>query len=332
MPDAVRWRSQSYSTSYPANEVGQVVTLTLNPTIDGASEAEVVHPTLKIRTRNDRYNPGGGGINVARVVSRLGGDVRAVYMAGGATGAVLDELLDAADIDRQRISIAGHTRISLNVFERASGQEYRFVPEGPMVSTADVDACRELFANINCDYLVLSGSLPRGAPDDIYAQLAAKSSARVIVDSSGPALKAAVDASSTFLIKPSRGELEKLCGRQLPTIEDIEKAALSLVETGKCENVAVTLGHDGALLANACGSFFLPAIPVNASSAVGAGDSFVGGMIHALASGQSMEEAFRLGLAAAAATVLSPGTDLCRKPDVERLLMQVPATSLRANP
>ena len=118
-----------------------IVTLTLNPAIDGACEADAVHPTRKICTKNDRYNAG-GGINVARVVSRLDGDVRAVYLAGEATGIVLDELLDAAGIERLRVPIAGHTRTSLNVFERASGQEYRFVPEGPMVSAAEIDACR----------------------------------------------------------------------------------------------------------------------------------------------------------------------------------------------
>jgi 6-phosphofructokinase 2 len=311
--------------------VASIVTLTLNPAIDGACEADAVHPTRKIRTRNDRYNAGGGGINVARVVQRLGGDVRAIYLAGGATGIVLDELLDAVGIERTCIPIAGHTRISLNVFERASGQEYRFVPEGPMVSTAEINSCRVAMAGIQCDYMVLSGSLPRGVPETFYADLAGQSSARVIVDSSGPALNMAVEGGSIYLIKPSRGELEKLVGHALPAIDDIERAASSLVLSGKCENVAVTLGHDGALLANAQGSFFLPAIPVNASSAVGAGDSFVGGMVFALASGNSIEDAFRLGLAAATATVLSPGTDLCQKADVDRLLTQI-ATSTRAIP
>jgi 6-phosphofructokinase 2 len=122
--------------------VAAIVTLTLNPAIDGACEADAVRPTRKVRTKYDRYNAGGGGINIARVVQRLGGDVRAVYLAGGATGIVLDELLDADGIERMRIQIAGHTRISLNVFERASGQEYRFAPDGPMVSAAEIDACR----------------------------------------------------------------------------------------------------------------------------------------------------------------------------------------------
>jgi 6-phosphofructokinase 2 len=307
--------------------VATIVTLTLNPAIDGACEADAVHPTRKIRTRNDRYNPGGGGINVARVVQRLGGDVRAIYLAGGATGIVLDELLDAAGIERQFIPIAGHTRISLNVFERASGQEYRFVPEGPIVSAVEIDACRDTMAGMQCDYLVLSGSLPRGGPEGFYAELAKQSSTRVIVDSSGPALKAAVEGGSIYLMKPSRGELEKLVGHPLPAIGDIERAASTLVQSGKCENVAVTLGHDGALLANAQGCYFLPAIPVNASSAVGAGDSFVGGMVFALAAGANIEAAFRHGLAAATATVLSPGTDLCQKADVDRLLAQIPTST-----
>lgn len=304
-----------------------IVTLTLNPAIDAACEAQKVGPTHKIRTRKDRYNPGGGGINVARVVRRLGGKALAVYLAGGATGAVIDSLLDDHMIDRQRINIAGHTRISLNVHELGSGLEYRFVPEGPEISVAEVQVCIDAVTEISCDYLVISGSLPRGAPTNLYAKLAtmtARRKTRILLDTSGPALGAALTGGNIFLVKPSRGELERLVGRPLLTTRDIEDAASAIVTAGQCENVAVTLGHEGALLVNKGGAFRLPALPVKASSAVGAGDSFVGGMVFALASGGSVEEAFRLGLAAATATVLSPGTDLCQKSDVDRLLQQVP--------
>lgn len=314
-----------------------IATLTLNPAIDGACEAQKVGPTHKIRTRNDRYNPGGGGINVARVVQRLGGKALAVYMAGGATGGVMDSLLDDHQIDRRRIDIAGHTRISLNVHERTSGLEYRFVPEGPEVSAAEVQACIDAVNDISCDYLVISGSLPRGIPIDLYARLAvmaAKRGARVVLDTSGPALGTALKGGNIFLVKPSRGEMEKLVSRPLPIISDIENAAIDLIQAERCENIVVTLGHEGAVLVHKGGAFRLPALPVNTSSAVGAGDSFVGGMVFALASGSSMDEAFRLGLAAATATVLSPGTDLCQKSDVKRLLGQVPPapTSMPANP
>jgi 6-phosphofructokinase 2 len=304
-----------------------IVTLTLNPAIDGASEAQKVGPTHKIRTWNDRYNPGGGGINVARVVKRLGGNAKAVYLAGGATGDVMDSLLDRDAIDRRRIDIEGHMRISLNVHEQDSGLEYRFVPEGPVISLAEAQACRDVMRTISCDYLVLSGSLPRGVPEIFYSDLAAMATscgARVLLDSSGPALKRTLENGHVFLAKPSRGELEKLTGKKLPAITDIVDAARNLVTANSCYNVAVTLGHEGALLVKDKGTFMLPALPVNASSAVGAGDSFVGGMVFALASGESIENAFRMGLATATATVLSPGTDLCQKADVERVLRQIP--------
>ncbi len=305
-----------------------IVTLTLNPAIDGASEAQKVGPTHKIRTWNDRYNPGGGGINVARVVKRLGGNARAIYLAGGATGGVIDALLDRDGIERQRIDIAGHTRISLNVHEQESGLEYRFVPEGPEVSADEIEACRAVMADVACDYLVLSGSLPRGVAASFYSELAAaKVATRIILDTSGPALKATLECGNIFLAKPSRGEMEKLAGRSLPTLADITSAARDFVMTGRCENAAVTLGHKGALLVSASGEYLLPALPVNASSAVGAGDSFVGGMVFALASGKDLKAAFRMGLAAATATVLSPGTDLCQKADVDRLLAAIPTAA-----
>lgn len=312
-----------------------IITLTLNPAIDGASEAQKVGPTHKIRTWNDRYNPGGGGINVARVVKRLGGNAKAIYLAGGATGGVMDSLLDRDEIDRQRIDIAGHTRISLNVHEQESGLEYRFVPAGPEVSTSEIDACRKVMEGVACDYLVLSGSLPRGISVGFYTELAAaNTSTQIILDTSGPALKCTLEKGNIFLVKPSRGEMEKIAGRPLPALADIANAARALVTGGQSQNVAVTLGHEGALLVNAEGEYLLPALPVDASSAVGAGDSFVGGMVFALASGEDINAAFRLGLAAATATVLSPGTDLCQKADVDRLLATIPrtATSTPATP
>jgi 6-phosphofructokinase 2 len=300
-----------------------IVTLTVNPAIDGACETQKVRPTHKIRTSNDRYNPGGGGINVARVVQRLGGNAKAVYMAGGATGTVMDSLLDEHKIDRHRIYIAGHTRISLNVHEQASGLEYRFVPEGPEVSAKEVQACINVMADIDCDYLVLSGSLPSGAPADLYARIAAMAvqrKAQVILDTSGPALGVALAGGNIFLVKPSRGELEKLIGKPLLTISEIKNAANGLIKSRKCTNIAVTLGHEGALLVHESRMLHIPALPVKANSAVGAGDSFAGGMTFALASGDNIEDAFLLGVAAATATVLSPGTDLCQKADVDRML------------
>jgi 6-phosphofructokinase 2 len=298
-----------------------IITLTLNPAIDGACDAPNVGPTHKIRTTNDRYNAGGGGINVARVVRRLGGDARAIYCAGGATGGVLDSLLDRDEITRTRLDIAGHSRISMAVHDQTSGLEYRFVPEGPIISEAEWQACRATMASVSCDYLVLSGSLPCGVPDDFYAQVLANAKGiKIILDTSGRALAKTLQAGGIFLVKPSRGELEKLMGRTLNNEAAIVTAAKSIIAKGQAANVAVSMGHEGAILVRADGILHLPAIDIAAQSAVGAGDSFVGGMVFGLASGMAIDDAFKLAIAAATATVASPGTDLCHKADVDRFL------------
>lgn len=302
-----------------------IVTLTLNPAIDGSSDAPRVRPTHKIRTTNTRYDPGGGGINVARVVQRLGGNVRAIYLAGGATGGVLDNLLDRDGIARTRFDIGGHTRISQAVHELETGLEYRFVPDGPEVSAAEWQACLGEVVKVDCDYFVISGSLPRGVPVDFYSRLVAqrRPGQRFILDTSGAALRPTLETGGIFLVKPSRGELEQFAGHALADDEALLKAARGIVGAGFAQYVAVTLGHLGAMLVSGQGTMRLPAIEVEVRSAVGAGDSFVGAATHALALGQSIEQAVRLGLAAGTAAVMSPGTGLCDPADVAALLARV---------
>jgi 6-phosphofructokinase 2 len=306
-----------------------IVTLTLNPSIDGAAETDTIRPTHKIRTSNERYYPGGGGINVARVVSELGGPTRAIYAAGGATGPILDALLDKLGVPLQRIGIDEDTRISHSVFERSSGLEYRFVPEGPELQEKEWRGCLDTLAHVDCDYLVASGSLPRGVPADFYvrvAEIARAGGSRLVIDTSNAALKAAVEAGGLHLIKPSLGEFEHLVGAKLPDAEAQHRAAMALVQSGKVAMVAVTLGHLGAFLAEPNGVLRLPAMPIEAKSAVGAGDSFLAGMTLGLARGMAVREAFKLGMAAGTAAVLTPGTELCTRADVERLFAELTST------
>jgi 6-phosphofructokinase 2 len=304
--------------------MARIATLTLNPTIDGSSEAEAVQPTHKVRTMNERFDPGGGGINVARVLARLEADVEALYLAGGVTGPVLGGLLERAGLPHRAIPIAGDTRISLAVHERQSGKEYRFVPQGPLVSEGEAAACLVLIEQLDCQWLVLSGSLPRGLPDDFYARIVAIALARgvaVVLDTSGAALKATLAAGGLRLVKPSLGELEAFIGRKLENEAEIAAAAGEIVATGGAESVAVSMGHRGAILVEAGRCLVLPAIPAEVRSAVGAGDSFVAAMTHALAAGWDSERAALLGVAAGTAAVLTPGTDLCQRADIARLAL-----------
>jgi 6-phosphofructokinase 2 len=309
-----------------------IVTLTLNPAIDGASEAEVVRPTHKVRTSNARYDPGGGGINVARVIAELGRPALPVYLGGGATGGVLDGLLVERGFRPLRIAIRDHTRISQAVFERSSGLEFRFVPEGPSVASDEWQRVFGILEGLDFDWLVASGSLPRGVPDDFYVgivRIAAAKGARVVLDTSGAALQATVAAGGVYLVKPSIGEFESLVGRSLPNAADQNEAATALVRQGGVNLLAVTLGHAGALLASSAGVTRLHPPDVVAKSAVGAGDSFLGAMTFALAEGRATEDAFMLGIAAGSAAVLTPGTELCRKEDVLRLYSELVARNAR---
>jgi len=305
-----------------------IATLTLNPTIDVAYEVEKVYSTRKMRTAHEYHNPGGGGINVARVFVRLGGNARVHYMSGGATGVALDGLLDRHQLVRAHIPIEGETRVATSVLERESGKEYRFVPPGPVVSEAEWQFALDRLAEVECDYFVASGSLPGGVPEDFYARLGRMLAPRgigFVLDSSGPGLREGLAGCSVLLVKPSQGELQQLVGRELKGKDAIADAASEIVAKGQARYVAVTLGHEGAVLATADGTLFLPAIPIEARSAVGAGDSFVAAMVYALASDWSVEDAFRFGLAGGAAAVLTPGTDLARPDDIERLYAMVKA-------
>ncbi|HYU96348.1 MAG TPA: 1-phosphofructokinase family hexose kinase [Sphingomicrobium sp.] len=305
---------------------GRIATLTLNPTIDTALEAEAMVHTDKIRTSGERLDPGGGGINVARVLVRFGAPVAAIFMAGGSTGRLLDRLLQREGVERMSVPIAGETRVSVTVHERSTGHEYRLVPEGPVLSEPEWQECLRQIGETECDWFVASGSLPGGVPHDFYARVAEilrDRATRLVVDAPAGQLAPALAGGGLFLVKPSRDELEQLSGAALAETESVIEAARRIVSDGGAQNVAVSLGGDGAVLVDGSGAFVMPAVPVAARSAVGAGDSFLAAMTYAFASGADGSTALRLGVAAGAAATLSPGTDLCHPWDVTRLAAQL---------
>ena len=304
-----------------------IVTLTMNPCVDVSTSTERVQPTRKLRCATPKREPGGGGINVARVLHRLGADVLALYPAGGDSGARLGRLLQAEQVPALSLPIAGETRESLHVRELSAQQEYRFVMPGPTLAEAEWQSCLERTAALQPfpRYLVASGSLPPGVPADFYARLARLArarGARFVLDASGPALAAALQAG-VFLVKPSLGELRALTGSALENRAQWCAAAQQLVRQGQAEVVVLSLGEQGALLVTAAAVTWAPALPVPVHSAVGAGDSLVGGLLQALAAGADVRQAFVRGVAAASAALLASGTGLCQPADVERLQAQV---------
>jgi 6-phosphofructokinase 2 len=309
----------------------EILTVTPNPALDIASVTAQVRATSKLRCDHVQRHPGGGGVNVARVLQRLGAHAVALYTEGGASGQSLSEMMDAEGVARQTIAIAGQTRETFTVQEQSTGQEYRFVLEGPALAATEWQALLAAVAQqpVRPDFVVASGSLPPGVPDDFYAQLARAvhaMPARLVLDTSGTALALALEAG-VFLVKPSLRELRELTGRPLPCLADVRDTAAELVAQGKAEHVAVSLGARGALLVSAREAWFAPPLEVPVVSAVGAGDSFVAGLVWGVAAQQDLPSAFATAVACASASLLSRGSGLCAPSDVERLLRQVHITA-----
>ena len=307
-----------------------IITLTLNPALDLATTTDHVAPTHKLRCGPVRRFAGGGGINVARVLHRLGADVSAWALAGGAAGAQVQQLLAGEGVPTRLQRIAGDTRENFSVVETSTGQEFRFVLPGPTLQASEWQACLDALATHTPPprWLIASGSLPPGTPDDFYAQLARAASGRgvrVAVDTSGPPLAAALQAG-VALVKPSLRELRDLLQQPLEQAADWCAAAQSLVRSGAAHTVALSVGEQGAVLATREGVWQAPALNVPATTGTtGAGDCFLAALVWALDRGDAPAEALRWGVAAGAAALLHPGTTLAQADDVQRLVHSVPA-------
>lgn len=303
--------------------MARILTLTFNPAIDVSTSVERLIPVHKLRCGPVRRDPGGGGINVARVIHRLGGDVTAVYPAGGLIGALLQKLTLEEGVQSRAVPIAEETREDFTVVEQVSGQEYRLVLPGPPLSEGEWRACLDavLVAEERPDYIVASGSLPSGVPTDVFGRLAktaAQRGIKLVLDSTKPAVEAALQ-SGIHLIKPNLREFRELMDQPLMSKQEWIEAARRLIASRGVEAVALTLGDRGALLVAREEAWFAEGLPLKPVSSVGAGDSFLGAMVWALGAGQSLPEALRYGIAAGSAAVLAHGTGLCRVDDIERL-------------
>ncbi len=299
-----------------------IVTLTLNPALDISSSVPVVSPSHKLRCTAPVVEPGGGGINVSRVCQRLGERSVAVVPVGGAVGNRLTDLLAAEGIDARVVPLAEETRESISITEETTGHQYRFVLPGPALQAGEIEACHravtEAAADARC--LVVSGSLPEGVDPRIIADLvAALPDVDVLVDTSGSALPAALQ-SGAYLVKPSARELASVVGRTLHTEAEVTEAAIEVHGSSRVEVLVASIGAGGAIVVDHRGPHRLRAPSVQVRSTVGAGDSMVAGLAVGRQRGLDADRAAALGVAAGTATVLTEGTGLCRRDDVERLL------------
>lgn len=307
--------------------MGGIITVTMNPSIDTSCTLSQVVAEQKLRCSSPRHEPGGGGINVSRALKKLGGESLALFPSGRIFGELLISLLRQEGVSCRKIDIMGETREDFIVLEESSGNQFRFGMPGPDMREDEWRSMLELMGTLDSlpEYIIGSGSLPPGVPDDFYAQLAEKAShlgAKFIVDTSGGALRHAVQLP-IFMIKPNRRELCMLAGEDAGKDNDVETAAKTIVNKGRCENIIVSLGAAGALLVNRDRSMYVRSPSVRILSKVGAGDSMVAGIVFCLSRGCGIEEAVKYGVAAGSSAVMTPGSELCRKNVTEELYARI---------
>ncbi len=310
-----------------------ILTLTLNPTLDLSTEVPMLLPDMKLRCSEPLLDPGGGGLNVSRAIKALGGDSLALVALGGLTGERLGGLIRADGLAFLALLGPGETRTSLTVRDQASDQQFRFMLPGPTWGEADRASVFTLLrATARPGGIgVISGSQPPGVPPDFPAHLAqAMAGSRVVLDTSGPALLASVNHPIPGLevLRMDGIEAETLVGRPLATRTDTANFAQELVRRGVAQRVIMARGADGNVLAEAQRRLFVNAPLVRVKSPVGAGDSFMAGLVLAMARQQTTAEALRLAAAASAAAVMTDATHLCRPADVLALLPQVEVSEI----
>lgn len=309
----------------PAAEAIPVVTLTLNPAVDISYEIPKLMADQKVHASANRYDPGGNGINVSRALKKLRVPAHSVCVVGGEIGDFLQRLI-AHEVDHPHcLRIEGETRINITLLEQQPHVQYEVSGTGPQVNHLALQRVVDEVLNLaGQGFVVLTGSLPPGVPNDFYATLIRTlrtQAARCVVDAQSGALFHAVD-ERPFLIKPNRYELEQLVGRSLPTLEDIITEAEAL-QTRGIDYVCVSLGSEGAVLVDANAIYMAKSPAVEISSTVGAGDSLVAGLVAALSRHEDPSEALRLGIACGSGTANRPGTALFGYQQIQKLLSQV---------
>ncbi len=303
-----------------------IVTITLNPALDKSISVPELVPEKKLRALSAKVEPGGGGINISRALKKLGVASEAIFLSGGYTGKNLEALLQKEQVAFTAISILADTRENFVVFDEDKQLQYRFGMQGEAVTDKELESLMQTLATLSdTSYLVVSGSLPPGTSIIVFhqiAEVAKKINAKLIVDSSGDGLKAAVK-EGLFLIKPNLGELATLVGKEWIDYSEIVSTARQVIASGACEAMAVSMGADGAMLITATEQYQAVAPKAPVLSTVGAGDSMLAGILAGISKGWTWEKVLQYGVAAGSAATLHKGTELCRIEDTERIFAQM---------
>ena len=303
-----------------------IATITLNPSLDEHIAVHGLRVDESNRWTNLRRYAGGKGIDVSRAIHAMGGGTVAYGFIGGHEGRSVEILLDEEGVLFSFTPIEQETRTNFIIADTRTSQQTMINAPGPHISKRELERFLKKLGEIypRPDLVVASGSVPPGVPTNIYYDVITEVKGfgvSTILDSAGQWLEEGIKAKP-YLIKPNVHEAEELLKTELPTEEAVIEAALKLIEMG-IEVVVISRGKEGIIAASRERIVKAVSPPLKVRSAVGAGDCTVAGFALKIAAGESLLEACRLAAAMGAATVLTPGTELCHRADVERLLPQI---------
>jgi len=303
-----------------------IATITLNPCLDQHITVDGLVVDGTNRWTSMRLYAGGKGIDVSRAIHEMEGKTTAYGFVGGPAGRTLEILLDEEGVPFSFTPIQRETRTNFIITDTKSSHQTRIDSPGPYISKREYERFRRKMMRIypGPDLIVVGGSVPPGIPSDVYYTIIMEAKAfgvRTILDSDSQWLAEGVKAKP-YLIKPNVREAEGLLNQELSTEEAIIKAALDLVEMG-IEIAVISRGKDGIIAATKQEVVKAVPPPVKVRSTVGAGDCTIAGLALKLANEEPLSEACRLAVAMGTAAVLTPGTELARRADVERLLPQI---------
>ncbi len=304
--------------------------MTLNPALDRTIIVEKLIQDDTTRILSETLYAGGKGIDVSRVVRELGGQSVALGLVGGYDGLHLEGLLINAGVMTDFTKISGETRTNIIIKEEDTKRQYAISAAGPQILPAEIgEVYHSVLQLQSMDYLVLSGSLPKGVSPNVYGQLilaGKKKESFVVLDTDGRALKESIDYRPT-LIKPNQFELSRLVDSDLTCEEDISKACEKIHGLG-IEYILVSRGKEGIIFSTEKYKIKAVAPPVQVDSTVGAGDSVVAGFVQAHSQGKELAECVRMACAAGTATAKTPGTELCHLHELQEILQQIKITHL----
>lgn len=302
-----------------------IYTLTLNPSLDYVVELESMTLGALNRINQDTKFPGGKGINVSRVLKRLGVNSLAIGFIGGFTGDFINNYLSKEDIVTHFIKVKEDTRINVKV---KAEKETEINAAGPTIYKEDFEQLKQFIRSLsNEDLLVVAGSIPSSMPANTYEEILAichEQQIKIVVDAEGDLLKSIL-VYKPFLIKPNHHELGQFFDTKITTWEEAVPYCRKLVELG-AENIIVSLAGDGAIFMNREHGYYATVPTGEVKSSVGAGDSMVAGFLAQYSKSKDTKDAFRYSVATGSATAFSLG--LCSKEKVEELLHQVQITEI----